>query len=73
MALVLLILTFLGIAILEVPGLVRRRLWRELVAFSVLLTIGFVLSFLQIIGVKVPSPNKGIEFLIKTVAKAIMR
>lgn len=68
----LLILAFLVIAVLEIPELFRKRLWGELAAFAVLFVIGFILGFLQAIGVKLPSPNKGIEFLVKTVAKKIM-
>ena len=60
-----LIFIFILIIFFEIPGLIRRKLWRELAAFSVFLTIGFVLSFLQVIGVKIPSPNDGITFWLK--------
>lgn len=63
-----LILFFIVIVFLEVPGLISKKLWRELTAFSVFLTIGFILSFLLVIGVKIPSPNDGIIFLIETVS-----
>ena len=59
---------FILIALLQIPGLIRQKLWRELAAFSVLLSVGFALSLLLVIGVKIPSPNQGIIFLIKTVA-----
>ena len=60
-----LLLLFAIIALLEIPGLMRKKEWPELIAFSILLTIGFLLSFLQVIGVEVPNPNKGIAYLIK--------
>ena len=66
-----LIFIFILIIFFEIPGLIRRKLWRELAAFSVFLTIGFVLSFLQVIGVKIPSPNDGITFLVETVSKML--
>ena len=66
-----LIFIFILIIFFEVPSLIRSKLWRELAAFSVLLTIGFVLSFLQVIGVKIPSPNNGIIFLVETVSKML--
>ncbi|HHY70359.1 MAG TPA: hypothetical protein GX519_01600 [Thermoanaerobacterales bacterium] len=66
-----LILIFIVIVFLEVPGLLREKLWRELIAFSVLLSIGFILSFLQVISVKIPSPNDGIIFLIETISKGL--
>ena len=60
-----LLLLFAIIALLEIPGLMRKKEWPELIAFSILLTIGFLLSFLQVIGVEDPNPNKGIAYLIK--------
>lgn len=40
----LVLVGFLAVAALEVPGLVRRRYWRELAAFGVLWTAGLALS-----------------------------
>lgn len=65
----LLLFTFAGIVYYEVPGLIHRKQWRELAAFAGLLSLGFVLSFLQIIGVKIPNPTKGIIFLIKQITR----
>ncbi|HVJ48429.1 hypothetical protein [Desulfitobacterium sp.] len=59
------LLLFATIALYEIPGLMRKKEWPELITSSVLLAIGFTLSFLQVIGVDVPNPNKGIEYLIK--------
>lgn len=61
----ILILTFSGIAFIQAPSLIRKKQWGELTVVFVLLAIGFTLSLLQTIGVQVPNPNKGIEFLIK--------
>lgn len=65
MKIFVLFLIFAGIAFYEIPGLLRKKQWPELITSSVLLMIGFMLSFLQLIGVNVPNPNKGIEYLIK--------
>lgn len=65
MKVLILILVFTGIALIEALGLFRKKQWGEFAAFCILLTIGFTLSLLQTIDVKVPNPNKGIEFLIK--------
>lgn len=64
---VLVISVFIIIAWLHIPILIKQKLWRELAAFSVLLGIGFVLSLLQIIGIKIPSPNKGIMILVESI------
>ncbi|SFR00233.1 hypothetical protein [Desulfoscipio geothermicus] len=62
---ILVILAFLGIIGIEVPGLVKKKMWRELIAFSVLLLVGMALSIPQALGIQVPSPNKPIELLFK--------
>lgn len=65
MKIIVLILAFSVLALIEIPKLLRKKQWPELITSSVLLSIGFLLSLLQIIGVDVPNPNKGIESLIK--------
>lgn len=61
----LLILFFIGAAWFEVPGLIRKKYFRELTVFSLFLLSAFILAFLQIIGVNLPSPIGGIDYLIK--------
>ncbi|WP_296971082.1 hypothetical protein [Tepidanaerobacter sp. EBM-38] len=67
----LIILLVLLIIFLEVPSLIQKKLWRELTAFFVLLAVGFVLSILQIMNVKIPSPNDGIIFIIEAISKKL--
>ena len=67
MEILVLILVFTGIAFLEIPGLKRKKQWPELITFSVLLTLGFLLFFLQAVGISVPNPDKGVEYLIKLI------
>ncbi|KJS87214.1 MAG: hypothetical protein JM58_04950 [Peptococcaceae bacterium BICA1-8] len=62
---ILLITAFIGIALFEVPGLVHKKYWRELIVFLLFLLFAFILSLLQIMGVKLPNPTKGIEFVVK--------
>jgi len=61
----LLICVFIGVILFEVPTLIRNKHWRELVVFSIFLSIAFIMALLQTIGVKLPSPAKGIDFLIR--------
>lgn len=61
----LLIIAFATIILFEVPGLVKKKMWRELVAFSVFLSIGIALSIPQVLGAKLPNPSKAIEALFK--------
>lgn len=50
----LLTLSLVAIVLIDAPRLVRRGLWRELLAFSVILAIGYTLAFLRVFGVKFP-------------------
>lgn len=61
----ILILVFTGIALVETPGILKQKLWGELATLSILLTIGFTLSLLQIMEIKAPNPNDAIASLIK--------
>ena len=65
----LLILVFIIIILYEVPELIKKKYWRELIVFSALLTIGFVLSLLQTLGYTIPSPVEAIENIINTFIK----
>jgi len=69
MKILILVLLFAGLALIAIPKLMRKKQWPELITSSVLLSIGFLLSLLQIIGVDVPNPNKGIENLIKMITQ----
>lgn len=59
----LLFIIFIGVILFEVPGLVRKKYWRELTFFSLFLLVAFTLALLQVIGVKIPSPFNGINYL----------
>lgn len=68
---VLLILLFIGIILFEAPGLVKKKMWRELAAFSVYLSIGIALSIPQVLEVKLPNPTKAIEALMKPISELL--
>jgi hypothetical protein len=60
----LLVTAFIGIALFEVPVLIKKKYWRELFVFSVLMLVAFIFAALPIIGVKVPTFLSLIEYLI---------
>lgn len=70
---VLLMLVFVIIIAFEVPGLVRKKMWRELTAFSVLLFIGMVLSFGQALKLPIPNPTRGIEAVFRPLSQYLER
>ncbi|MDF9408400.1 MAG: hypothetical protein A4E52_01311 [Pelotomaculum sp. PtaB.Bin013] len=65
---ILVLLAFALIIWLEVPGLVRKKMWRELAAFSVFLVIGMALTIPQVYGIRPFKPNAPIEALFKPLA-----
>lgn len=66
--LIVLIATFLGIAALEVPGLIKRNLWRELGVFLLVWVMAFTFSLLLALNVDLPNLVEVIEFLAKKAA-----
>ena len=68
---VLLTMLFLAIIAVEVPGLVKKRLWRELAVFAVLLVIGMVYSFGQVLELPLPNPVRGIEAVFKPLSQML--
>ena len=56
-----LVVVFVLIAWHEVPSLLRDRLYGELAVFATLMLLAFVLSVLQVMGVTIPNPMRGLE------------
>lgn len=63
----LLVGLFIVIILFETPSLIRHKHWRELIVFSIILSMAFVMTFLPTIGVKLPSPARGIDHLIEDI------
>jgi len=69
---IILVLLAFGLIIwLEVPGLVKKKMWRELIAFSVFLVIGMALTIPQVYGIRPFDPNAPIEALFKPLAELL--
>ena len=56
MSVLALILVFAAVCFYEVPTLLRRRFWRELIAFICVAGLAFTLGLLMLIGVETPNP-----------------
>lgn len=63
----LVVITFIVIAWLEIPELVQKKYWRELVAYCALLLPGFVLSLLLAMGVDFPPVSTSIFEIVKRI------
>ncbi|NLU50705.1 MAG: hypothetical protein GXX09_09945 [Syntrophomonadaceae bacterium] len=62
---ILLIFIFLVIILIDVPPLVKQRMWKDLAAFSVLFIIGVVYSLGVFYDWPLPNPVKGLEMLFR--------
>lgn len=62
-----LIFVFITIALLEMPKLIKEKLWREFIVFLGFFFLAFTISFLMAVGVKVPSPTAWMEYFVKEV------
>lgn len=61
----LLITAFTGIALFEVPGLIRKKYWRELVVFAFFLLVAFILTLLQTLGIRLLPLLRVLEYIFK--------
>jgi hypothetical protein len=44
------------ISVFEVPPLVKKKLWKDIIIYFFFLTNGMILSILVSLGVKIPTP-----------------
>ncbi len=65
------IIVSIAIILLEAPGLVKKKMWRELAAFLAYLSLGMALVIPQALGVKLPNPTKAIEALFRPLAELL--
>ena len=63
---VLLIAAFSIIALIEVPGLIRKKYWRELTVFSVILALAFFVSVMQLMHIEIWNPVRDSQFFVKS-------
>lgn len=63
----LLIFIFICIVLYEVPDMARNGYWHELKIYSIFLIASFIVSLFYIIGLPVPNPVKGMEYVVKDI------
>jgi hypothetical protein len=61
----LLITAFAGVALFEVPGLIRKRYWRELGVFAFFMLVAFVLTLLLTLGIRLIPLLRILEYVFK--------
>lgn len=61
------------IVISEVPSLIKKKLIKEMVIFSILLLFGLLISILIAFGVAVPNPLDFLNTVLKPLSKIISK
>ena len=64
---ILLIIAFALIAFLDLPKLIKQKQWKDLAVFLFFFIFAFTVAFLHTIGIAIPSPIKGIQYVIKDI------
>ncbi len=65
---ILLVLScFAGVAALDLPAMIKGKLWRELFIYSAIFLLVLALAVLVAQGVKVPSPIKAAQAFYRDV------
>jgi hypothetical protein len=59
------------IAYIEVPYLVRKKLFRELLLFSALLSFGVTVSILEALRIQLPNPLDWITAIYKPISDTL--
>jgi uncharacterized membrane protein len=62
---VLLIAVFAGMILIEVPRLAKKKYWRELAVYSLLMALAFAVCLLYTLHVDIPNPVKNTQYYIK--------
>ncbi|GEA15876.1 MAG: hypothetical protein PWR22_2085 [Moorella sp. (in: firmicutes)] len=68
----ILVVVYTIIFLLDVPPLVRRRAWRELLAFAVLSLMGLALGVPWSLGHKIFFPSEAIIKFFEPLARLVM-
>lgn len=60
---IFLLMIYAFIFIINVPGIIKRKEWRELAAFSIMYAIAFALGLMYVLDIPIPSPMKALQHL----------
>jgi len=65
------VVLFLVLVFYQVPGMIRRGLWGELAAYAFFWVLGLTVAVAMALGMKVPNPTHGIEFVYRPLASVL--
>lgn len=64
-------LIFLAIIAIEVPALIRGKMWRELSVFTVLLMLAMVYGYGFALNITLPTPTDAVNSVFKPISKYV--
>lgn len=64
---VIVVLFYIIIGGIEIFTLIKNNKEKEVILYSITFTISFIISILLALGVKIPSPAKPIEKIVKAI------
>lgn len=67
------IIAYIGICLFEIPGLIKKKYWRELVIFIAFLLPAFVLSLLQGAEVKLPQIVPALASVVEVILPGVVK
>lgn len=63
----LVLMGFAGIAVINLPGMVKNKQWRDIAVYSAVFLLIFTFGVLLSLDAKVPSPIKAIQTFFRDV------
>jgi hypothetical protein len=57
---------FLILMLAEIPKLIRNKQWRELIAYSSLMALAYLVGAAGILNINIPNPVRDSQFFIKS-------
>ncbi len=67
MNLFLVIISFAAIAAIELPGMVKKKMWRDFTLYWAIFLPVLALAVLMALDVKIPSPIKAVQAFYKDI------
>lgn len=70
---ILLVAIFIGIILYDIPKLVKQKMWKELITYSIIMAIGMALGIPQVYKIRPPNPNDAIEAIFRPIGEMLKR
>ncbi len=59
------VFVFILISVIDIKIYLKKKYYKEIILYSILILGGFILSILLVLGVRIPSPSIAIKYIVK--------